>query len=165
VADPARAAGLKGVIGAAVGTTFELGDGVTVTAAPSVDGVGDVQVAWIVEGAGRRVIHCGDTLWHGYWWKMAQSFGPFDAAFLPVNGAVLEMPGRLPSAQPICLTPEQAISAATILGAKTLVPIHYGAVHSPPVYTETPNLLPRLAAAAEGKVKLSVMKPTDTIAL
>lgn len=165
VADTARAAGLAGVIGAAVGTTCELGDGMTVTAAPSVDGVGDVQVAWIVEGDGRRVIHCGDTLWHGYWWKIAQSHGPFHAAFLPVNGAVLEMQGRVPSAQPICLTPEQAVSAAAILGAEMLVPIHYGAVHAPPVYTETPDILPRLTAAAKGKVKLSPLKPTETLAL
>lgn len=165
VADTARAAGLSGVIGAAVGTTYELGDGVMITAAPSVDGVGDVQIAWIVEGAGRRVIHCGDTLWHGYWWTVAKSYGPFHAAFLPVNGAVLEMPGRMPSAQPICLTPEQAVSAAAVLGAELLVPIHYGAVHYPPIYTETPNILPRLATAAEGRVKLSVMKPTETMAL
>ncbi|QRG68800.1 MBL fold metallo-hydrolase [Brevibacillus choshinensis] len=165
VADTARAAGLTNVIGADVGTTYKLGNGVTATAAPSVDGVGDVQIAWIVEGADHRVIHCGDTLWHGYWWKIAQTYGPFHAAFLPVNGAVLELPGRMPSAQPICLTPEQAVSAAAILGAEMLIPIHYGAVHYPPIYTETPDIVPRLTAAAEGKVKLSLLKPTETLAL
>ncbi|WP_199616984.1 MBL fold metallo-hydrolase [Paenibacillus alkalitolerans] len=165
VADAARAAGLEKVTGAAVGSSFELGDGITVTATFSVDGIGDIQVAWIIEGAGRKVIHCGDTLWHGYWWKIAKRYGPFDAAFLPVNGAVLELPGMASSSQPICLTPEQAISAAAILEAGTLVPIHYGALHYPPIYNETPDIGPRLAAAAEDKVKLSMIKATENVTL
>ncbi|MFB9330379.1 MBL fold metallo-hydrolase [Paenibacillus aurantiacus] len=165
MAEAARAKGLTNVTGAAVGGSFEIGDGVKITALQSVDGVGDVQVAWAVEGDERRVIHCGDTLWHGYWWGIAGKFGPFDAAFLPVNGAVLELPGRLPSGQPICLTPEQAVAAAAILGAGVLVPIHYGAVHYPPVYTETPDIAARLGTAAEGKVIVNMLKAGESIAL
>jgi len=165
VADTARAAGLENVTGVEIHSSIVLTSDVKITAVPSVDGIGDVQAAWIVEGAGRKVIHCGDTLWHGYWWKYAQTYGPFDAAFLPVNGAVLELPGMLPSAQPICLTPEQAVSAAAILEAGMLVPIHYGAIHYPPVYNETPDLVARLEAAAKGKVKLVMMKATETMAI
>ncbi len=163
--EAARTVGLTNVNGVAVNTSFGLGSDVKATALPSVGGLGEVQVAWVIEGTGHKVIHCGDTLWHGYWWNFAQNYGPFDAAFLPVNGAVLELPGMIPSGQPICLTPEQAIAAAAILGAKTLVPIHYGTMQYPPIYNETPNIASRLAAASEGKVAISMMKTTESIVL
>lgn len=161
----ARALGLTNVNGVAVRSSFELSSDVKATALPSVDGLGDIQVAWLVEGSGRKVIHCGDTLWHGYWWSFAQNYGPFDAAFLPVNGAVLELPGMMPSGQPICLTPEQAIAAATVLGAKTLVPIHYGTMQYPPIYNETPNIEARLAAASKVQVNVTLLKTTEKLAL
>jgi L-ascorbate metabolism protein UlaG (beta-lactamase superfamily) len=163
--EAARAAGLTNVKGAAVGSSFELGGDVKVTALPSVDGIGDIQVAWVVEGAGHKVIHCGDTLWHGYWWRFAQNHGPFDAAFLPVNGAVLELPGMIPSGQPICLTPEQAVAAAVVLGAPTLVPIHHGTMNNPPIYNETPNIAARLAAASKDKVDVRMINTSETITL
>ncbi|GGD50777.1 MBL fold metallo-hydrolase [Paenibacillus nasutitermitis] len=163
--DATRAVGLTNVNGVTVGSSFELGGDVRVTALPSVDGLGDMQVAWVVEGAGHKVIHCGDTLWHGYWWNIAQHYGPFDAAFLPVNGAVLELPGMIPSGQPICLTPEQAVAATAVLGATTLVPIHYETMNYPPIYNETPNIATRLAAASGGKVNIRLIKTMETITL
>src|SRR4051794_25967150 len=57
----------------------------TVTALPAVDGTGDPQVAWLVEADGVRVLHLGDTMFHGYWWRMAHSHGPFDVVLVPVN--------------------------------------------------------------------------------
>lgn len=163
--DAARNTGLAKVTGLPVGASAEIGSKVKITALPSVDGLGDSQIAWVVEGDGRKVIHCGDTLWHGHWWKFAEKFGPFDAAFLPVNGATLELPGMRPSGQPICLTPEQAVAAADILGAGALVPIHYGTMHHPPLYTETPNIADRLAEAAQGKVNLRMLKSGESIEL
>lgn len=101
-----------------------LGD-FTATPVPASDGYGDTQVSWVVAAGGRRIFHGGDTLWHGHWWRIGRQFGPFDAVFLPVNGA--RFGWRQPvSGLPGVLTPEQAVAAATILGARTLVPIHYG---------------------------------------
>lgn len=101
-----------------------LGD-FTATPVPASDGYGDTQVSWVVAAGGRRIFHGGDTLWHGHWWRIARQFGPFDAVFLPVNGA--RFGWRKPvSGLPGVLTPDQAVAAAVILGARTLVPIHYG---------------------------------------
>jgi L-ascorbate metabolism protein UlaG (beta-lactamase superfamily) len=100
-------------------------DDFTATCVPAADGYGDPQVSWIINGGGKRIIHCGDTLWHGHWWMIGRQYGPFDAAFMPINGAKFKW--RKPwSDVPAVMTPEQAVAAALILGAKRLVPIHFG---------------------------------------
>jgi L-ascorbate metabolism protein UlaG (beta-lactamase superfamily) len=125
-----------------------LGD-FTATPVPASDGYGDPQVSWVVTAGGRRIFHGGDTLWHGHWWRIGRQFGPFDAAFLPVNGA--RFGWRKPvSGQPGVLTPEQAVAAAEILGARQLVPIHYG-ISGMDEYVEVDDPIGRLRAAARGK--------------
>lgn len=122
-----------------------LGD-FTATAVPASDGYGDPQVSWVVSAGGRRIFHGGDTLWHGHWWRIGRQFGPFDAAFLPVNGA--RFGWRKPvSGLPGVLTPEQAVAAATVLGARRLVPIHYG-VSGMEEYVEVGDPIGRLRKAA-----------------
>lgn len=97
----------------------------TITAVPAVDGYDDGQVAWVVAGGGRKIIHCGDTMFHGAYWKIGRQLGPFDAAFLPINGAKFRW--RDPQSEvPAVMTPEQAVAAGVVLGAKLVVPIHYG---------------------------------------
>jgi len=156
--------GLKNVHGMSVGDTIVQGT-VTITATFSVDGFGFPQVAWIVEGKGKKLIHCGDTMRHGYWWKIAGSYGPFDIACLPINGAVLEVPGlSVQSALPACLTPEEAVHAAAILKAGKLVPIHYHTFHQPPVYIETPDALDRLlASAGDYAIDVRILQPGDVL--
>lgn len=134
-----------------------LGD-FTATAVPAADGYGDPQVSWVISAGGRRVFHGGDTLWHGAWWRIGRQFGPFDAAFLPVNGA--QFGWRKPvSGQPGVLTPEQAVAAATILGASRLVPIHYG-VSGLAEYVEVDDPIGRLRKAAHDKfLSIQALKP------
>lgn len=133
-------------------------DDFTVTAVPASDGYGDPQVSWVVAAGGRRVIHCGDTLWHGAWWRIARQHGPFEAAFLPVNGA------RFKWRQPVSeiaavLTPEQAVAAAVVLGAKRLVPIHFG-VRGADGYEEVAQPLAGLRTAARARgVDVRVVAP------
>lgn len=55
----------------------------TVTATFASDGLGSPQVGWVIEAAGQRVFHGGDTLWHGHWWQIAETHGPIDLACLP----------------------------------------------------------------------------------
>jgi len=95
-------------------------------AVPAADGLGHPQFSWVIDGGGKRIIHCGDTMWHGHWYDIARAYGPFDAAFLPVNG-FRQVEGRYTdSGVPMSLTPEQAVSASKILGARLVIPIHYG---------------------------------------
>ena len=122
----------------------------TATAVPASDGYGDPQVSWVISAGGRRIFHGGDTLWHGAWWRIGRQFGPFDAVFLPVNGA--QFGWRKPiSGQPGVLTPEQAVAAATILGARRLIPIHYGVSRIADEYVEVEDPIGRLRKAAEDK--------------
>lgn len=122
----------------------------TVTPVPSLDWRGDDQVAWIVEGAGQRIIHCGDTQWHGSWWQIARDHGPFDVAFLPVNGVVARFDGY-DALVNVTMTPEQAVEAAVALGSTTACAIHYGLFNNPPVYVEQTDIEPRFRAAAEAR--------------
>ncbi len=122
-----------------------------VTALPAVDGTGDPQVSWLVEAEGTRVVHLGDTLFHGYWWRIALRAGPIDAAFVPINGSVLDFPHRRPpSSLPGVMDPEQAAEAVGLLGAGVAVPMHYGAYEGGPWYRPAEQPLERFLSARDG---------------
>ena len=120
-----------------------------IVAVPAVDGFGDPQRSWIVECAGTRLLHAGDTMFHGYWWSIARAVGPIDVAFLHINGPTLEIPHvQPPSPFHAAMRPEEAAVAAQILRARIGVPIHYDLLHQPPEYAETPRAAERFAAKA-----------------
>jgi L-ascorbate metabolism protein UlaG (beta-lactamase superfamily) len=137
----------------------------TLTALPAVDGIGDPQVAWLVEADGIRVLHLGDTMFHGYWWRMARRHGPFDAVLVPVNGAVLEFPHRRPASPlPAALDPAQAAIAVEILGARVAIPIHAEGYEIDGVYGPVPDAAERFAAAAaERGVPVRILEPGEAI--
>jgi L-ascorbate metabolism protein UlaG (beta-lactamase superfamily) len=131
----------------------------TVVPLPAVDGLGDEQVSWVISVRGQRYIHCGDTVWHGAWRKWAAVYGPFDTAFLPINGA--RQADEPPSEIPLSLTPAQAVDAAILLGARRLVPIHYG-FHVPGSYEEYPDAMENLLSVAKRRgVSVEVLKPGE----
>lgn len=159
--ETAQSQALTNVIGVSPGDAFVVGD-LEITATFSADGLGDPQLAWVVGRGDKRIIHCGDTLWHGHWWKIARAHGPFDIACLPINAAVIHDPTMLPSGEPICLSPEQAVSASIVLGAERIVPIHFGDFHNPPIYNHTPEAIERLtAAAAKRSVDVKVLASAE----
>lgn len=94
-------------------------------AVPAADGFATPQVSWVIDGGGKRLIHCGDTTWHSHWWNIARAYGPFDAAFLPINGVTYDRGVLKGSKVPVTLTPEQAATAAHLLDARLAIPIHY----------------------------------------
>jgi L-ascorbate metabolism protein UlaG (beta-lactamase superfamily) len=139
-------------------------DVISVAAVPAVDWRGDDQVSWVVEHNRHRIIHCGDTIWHGRWWRIAREYGPFDWAFLPVGGVNASYPGLEPRGLPATLTPKQACVAARILEASKVCPIHHRTFNNPPIYIEQPNLLQALAQAArEQKVDVRLLNPGDAL--
>jgi L-ascorbate metabolism protein UlaG (beta-lactamase superfamily) len=142
-------------------------DGLRLMAVPAVDGFGDVQASWVVSDGDHRMIHCGDTLWHGYWWEIAKRCGPIDLAFLPINGAMADFDYLQPaSGMPAILTPEQAAAAALVLGARGAAPHHYGTFHKPPTYVSLPDPEGAFVAAAERRgVATRVLRPGEEIEL
>ncbi len=136
------------VSGLAPWETAEVGP-FAVTALPAADGTGDPQVSWAVAAGDKRIVHCGDTLFHGWWWRAAELAGPFDAAFVPINGAVLSFPWRQPASdRPGVMTPEEAVQAVRALGAARAVPVHHGGFDLDPYYRSIPDALARFRAAA-----------------
>jgi L-ascorbate metabolism protein UlaG (beta-lactamase superfamily) len=138
-------------------------EGLEITAVPAVDGFGVPQVSWVVSDGESRVIHCGDTLWHGYWWQIAERCGPIDLALLPINAAVAAFDYLDPaSEQPAVLTPEQAAAAARVLRARLAAPIHYGTFHKPPLYISLPDPESSFALAARRRdVATWLARPGD----
>ena len=116
------------------------------TAVPAIDGFGGEQVSWVITVNDKRLLHAGDTMWHGKWSLIGQQFGPFDAVFMPINGAKIAQ-DPMP-ASPLVQTPIQAIDAALQLRAKVLIPIHYG-LDDPPNYVEVEDPLGTLLKEAE----------------
>ena len=137
------------------------------TALPAVDGTGDPQVSWLVEAGGVRVLHLGDTMMHGYWWRIALRHGPFDAVLAPVNGAVVGFPHRRPpSPGPIVLDPEQAAVAAEILGVRLAIPIHAEGYEIDGIYAPVKDAARRFAtAAADRGVATRTLEPGEAVDL
>jgi L-ascorbate metabolism protein UlaG (beta-lactamase superfamily) len=137
----------------------------TLTALPASDGIGDPQVAWLAEADGVRVLHLGDTMFHGWWWRMARRHGPFDAVLVPVNGAVLGFPHRRPASPlPAALDPGQAATAAELLGARLAIPIHADGYEIDGIYEPVPDASERFAAAArERGVPVRILDVGETI--
>jgi L-ascorbate metabolism protein UlaG (beta-lactamase superfamily) len=139
----------------------------TLTALPAADGIGDPQVAWLAEAGGVRVLHLGDTINHGAWWRMALRHGPFDVVLVPVNGAALSFPHRRPASPlPGALDPATAAIAAEILGARLAIPIHAEGYAIAGVYEPVPDAAERFAAAAADRgVPARILRVGETIAV
>lgn len=115
------------------------------TAVPAEDGFGSHQVSWIVAHGQQKLLHAGDTLWHGQWENIGRQYGPFDIVFMPINGAQV---GRQASVEtPAVQTPLQAVDAAALLRTDLLVPIHFG-LNDPPNYVEVDEPLKTLQQIA-----------------
>jgi L-ascorbate metabolism protein UlaG (beta-lactamase superfamily) len=134
------------------------------TALPAVDGLGDPQVSWLVEADGQRILHLGDTVFHGYWWRMVSRHGPFDVVFVPINGPAVDFPHlQPPSPLAAAMEPEQAALAGELLGARTVVPMHYDGFAIDPWYRPTSDAGERFEAAAGGRAyEARVLEPGES---
>ena len=135
----------------------------TCTPLPAVDGLGDPQVSWLVRANGTSLLHLGDTVFHGAWWQMARRAGPFDVVFAPINGAVVDFPHQQPASPlPAAMEPEQAALAGELLGAGTVVPMHYGGYAFEPHYRPIADARERFERAAAGRpYRAAPLEPGD----
>lgn len=142
-------------------TSVEVGP-FTLTAVPAVDGSGDPQVSWLIEADGKRVLHLGDTMWHGWWWHIRERYGAPDVVLAPINGPRLNLPHRQPpSSLPAAMDPEQSAFAAELLRAGRLVPIHYAGYETPGLYEPVHDALARLTVATPRATPMTPGETTD----
>ena len=139
----------------------------TLTALPAVDGLGDPQVSWVVEAEGARVLHLGDTRFHGWWWRMARRHGPFDVVLAPINGPAVDFPHlQPPSPLAAAMEPEEAALAGELLGAGRVVPMHYDGYAIDPWYRPLDVAGERFRAAAAGRpFELVALAPGESLEL
>ena len=74
---------------------------------------------YLVRFGKRTLFHCGDTAWFDGF-RAIGARTPIDIALLPIGAY------DPPSRREVHMNPEQAVRAFLHLGAKTLVPMHYG---------------------------------------
>ncbi|MCM1511949.1 MAG: MBL fold metallo-hydrolase [Oxalobacter formigenes] len=103
--------------------------GTTITFVPaqhwSRRGLADGNTSWwggfVLEKDGLRLYHAGDTGWFNGFAEIGRRTGPLHAALLPIGAYAPRW-----FMNPQHINPEEAIAAMRQLGAKNLVPMHWG---------------------------------------
>ena len=95
---------------------------------------------FIVEGAGRTIFHCGDTAYFEGFREIGKRHA-IDVALLPIGAY------EPPSGRDVHMNPEEAVRAFLELGARVMVPMHYGTFRLS--YEPMHEPLERLLACAE----------------
>ena len=98
--------------------------GATVTAVPGLHDV--YEVGYVLRGGDKSVYFAGDTRLHPDLPAIKERLAP-DVAILPVDGT------RLTGGNLHVMTPDDAVTAAKTLGAKTVIPSHAEAEFSDPL--------------------------------
>jgi L-ascorbate metabolism protein UlaG (beta-lactamase superfamily) len=87
---------------------------------------------FIIEAGGRTIFHCGDTAYFDGFKEIGERY-PIDVALLPIGAY------DPPSGREVHMNPEEALKAFLEIGAKRMVPMHYGTfrlgyepLHEPP---------------------------------
>jgi len=163
-----RKAGISHVVEMRAGEQIEIG-ALTVRATRAEHDTGRLPfgvhaepLGYVIEGGGRTVYFAGDT---DVFTGMAD-LAPVDVALLPIWGWG-------PAMGPGHMDPIRAAQAASLLGARIAIPIHWGTYYpihlglqGPPDFLETPPALFEQAVrehAAETEVR--VLRPGETTAL
>jgi N-acyl-phosphatidylethanolamine-hydrolysing phospholipase D len=76
---------------------------------------------WTISGGGRRLYFAGDTAYFAGFTEIGRRLGPFDIAALPIGAYV---PAAIMKSAHT--TPEEALQALDDVGARAMVPIHWG---------------------------------------
>jgi N-acyl-phosphatidylethanolamine-hydrolysing phospholipase D len=95
--------------------------------------------------AGRRVFFAGDTGYHPEFKSIGARYGPFDLALLPIGAYEPRWFMRY-----LHMNPEEAVTACRALGARAMVPIHWGTFKLTDEAMDEPPLRARAAWRAAG---------------
>jgi L-ascorbate metabolism protein UlaG (beta-lactamase superfamily) len=77
--------------------------------------------SWVIEGTGHRVFHSGDTGYGPHFAEIGKRRGPIDLSLIKIGDY-----GNDAAWVSIHMVPEDSIRAHLDLGAKTMLPIHWG---------------------------------------
>jgi len=94
---------------------------------------------------GKRVFFAGDTGHHPEFAVIAERYGPFDLALLPIGAYEPRWFMRY-----LHMNPEEAVAACRALGARAMVPIHWGTFKLADEAMDEPPIRARAAWQAAG---------------
>ncbi len=75
---------------------------------------------YLIESGGKSVFHCGDSAWFDGFTEIGRRHPNIDVALMPIGAY------EAPSGRDVHLNPEEAVRAFAELGAKVMIPMHYG---------------------------------------
>ncbi len=118
---------------------------------------------YVLEGAGQRIYHAGDTAYFGGFCEIGQRLGPVDVALMPIGAYFPD------SYRSVHTSPEEGLQGFVDVGARMMVPMHFGTfrlgrepMEEPPVRlmaeASRRGLEPRVKVLAEGETLLMEAK-------
>lgn len=75
---------------------------------------------YLIESGGKSVFHCGDSAWFDGFSEIGRRLPDIDVALMPIGAY------EAPSGRDVHMNPEEAVRAFAELGAKVMIPMHYG---------------------------------------
>lgn len=75
---------------------------------------------YLIEAGGKSVFHCGDSAWFDGFGEIGRRHPSIDVALMPIGAY------DAPSGRDVHLNPEEAVRAFAEIGAKVMIPMHYG---------------------------------------
>jgi L-ascorbate metabolism protein UlaG (beta-lactamase superfamily) len=149
MARSARAAGFERIEVLAWGETRELAPDLTVYVARAQTSAGMRVNSYVLSDGDLRVFVGTEARDLMPLREHRERNGPVDVALLPIDGSAL-------AGHRLVMTPRDAIEACRILGAQTLVPIHY-ALKPVPLLLQTPGTLKELLVLGRNARDLAVV--------
>ena len=111
-----------------------------------------------MRGRDRRLFFAGDTGYYDAFKEIGERLGPFDVAFIPIGGySAYER-------HPNHVNPEEAVQIFEDLGARLMVPMHFGTfdLNREP-FREPPDRLMREALRRGLEESVALLSPGQTI--
>jgi N-acyl-phosphatidylethanolamine-hydrolysing phospholipase D len=99
----------------------------------------------LAAAGGKRVFFAGDTGYHPEFGAIAERYGPFDLALLPIGAYEPRWFMRY-----LHMNPEEAVAACSDLGARAMLPMHWGTFKLTDEAMDEPPVRARAAWQAAG---------------